>query len=442
MSGHNAKKLGFIELVSYGLCMISPLALFLVYGSVSQESYGMTPLVYALGTTLMLFIAFSYSQFSKEFPSSGSVYTYISKGVNSHIGFVGGWSILGYYLMGPGFLYSLTGVFMSELVPNVQPIVWVIILAILNTLINIRGVELGARVNLVLLTIQLLAILTFFGLAIKYVFIDGNGTGGFSLAPLFQPENISLEFITVSVSIAILGFLGIDGLSTLAEESKNPRRNIGLAMITTLILIGSIFMIQGYVSALAHPNYADLDPDMALFQIASEIGGDTFMTALIVITVLAFGLSAALSMQSAVSRVLFAMSRDKMLPKFFSKTHKTYNTPINTIIFMGILSIGVAYLVSPSVLMLFINFGAITAYMLLNLAVIIYFFIKQKRKNNLKEVFSYLIFPLIGFGACLLTWTGFDKQTLIAGFSWLAVGVTIGAIASKGYKVTPKLEEL
>lgn len=442
MNQINTKKLGLLELIAYGLCMISPLALFLVYGGVSQASYGMTPFVFALGTVMMLFIAFSYAQFSKEFPSAGSVYTYISRGVNPHVGFVGGWTILGYYLMGPALLFSLVSGFMSELVPSVNPIIWVVILAIINTLINIKGVQLGAKVNLALLAFQLLSLLTFIGLAIKYVFLEGHGTGGFSLEPLFQPEHMSLGFITSAISIAVLGFLGIDGLSTLSEEAKNPRRNIGLAIIGTLVLIGSIFVIQGYLSALAHPNYADLDPDMALFEIATELGGEGFMLVLIIANILAFGLSAALSIQSAVSRVLFAMSRDKMLPKFFNKTHKKYGTPVNTTIFSGILSVGVAFVVAPPVLMLFINFGAITAYMLLNVAVIVHFYIRQKRRAGLKNTFTYLIFPLIGFGACLLTWTGFDKQTLIAGISWMAVGGIIGAIASKGYKVTPKLEDL
>lgn len=429
------------DLVIYGLSMSSPLSLYLVYGSVAQASFGMVALVYAIGTLLMLFTIFSYVQYSKEVPISGSIYSYISKGINPHVGFVGGWLILGYYIAVPGLVFGLSASWLGTLLPNVPSLVWVAILVVFNTFINIRGLEIGKRINLILMTLQVLSILVFIGLGIKFVFVNHLGVGGFSLDPIFQAENVNLSFLATSVSIAVIGFLGLDGISALAEEADNPKRNVGLSMLIALLLVGFSYVVQGYLSGLIHPNYSDLDPDLGMFEIAKEIGGQGFYVWMVIINVLAFGVACTGGIQSALSRVLYTMGRDKILPSFLAKLHPTYKTPINASLTTGVVSLIVGGFVSPTIILLFVNFGAITAYTVLNLSVVIYFYIKQKRRSP-KETLLYLIMPLTGFAVCLFAWSGFDKITFIAGFAWTLFGVIVGAVSSKGYKITPKIEDL
>lgn len=242
-------------------------------------------------------------------------------------------------------------------------------------------------------------------------------------------------------TIAVVGFLGLDGLSTLSEEAKNPKRNIGLAMICTLLIIGFVFMAQGFLTGLIHPNYSDLDPDMGLFEISKEIGGTTFFAWAIVVNVLAFGVASASGLQSSLSRILFTMSRDKLLPGFFNKIHPKYKTPVNATLFSGCVALFVGSFVPVTVILMFINFGAISAYAMLNLSVMIYFYFKLRRRG-LKATFSYLIYPLIGLLVCGFAWSGFDKTTYIVGLCWTVIGIIIGAISSKGYKITPNIEDL
>lgn len=99
---------------------MSPLAPFQVFDAVSQASYGMVPLVYLIGAVLMFFTALSYARFSREFPIAGSLYTYVGKGFNPHIGFVGGWTILSDYMLAPALLVLFTSTWLNALFPDLN----------------------------------------------------------------------------------------------------------------------------------------------------------------------------------------------------------------------------------------------------------------------------------------------------------------------------------
>ncbi len=432
------------HLIIYGMVMMAPLAPWQVYGMVAQSSFNMVPLVYSIGIILMFFTACSYAQMSKEFTNAGSIYTYVSKGINPHVGFVAGWTLLSDYILAPALLYLFAGIWMSGITPEIPSIVWSLLFLIFNTLINIRGIETNAKVNLVLFWVQIVALIVFIGFAIKFVFVDGFGVAHLSIEPFFQAEHIDLKFIATAVSIVVLGFLGFDGISTLAEEAKDPKRTIGKASVLALVITGLIFLVQSYMAALVHPNFADLDPDMAFFDIAKEVGGPVFYIVMVIVNVLAVGIAVTLNVQASVSRILFAMSRDRVIPgaSFLSKIHPKFQTPVNAILFSSFVALVVSSTLSLETILLFINFGAVTSFMVLNLTVIYYFYIRKGQRDG-KSIIIYLLFPLIGFLVCAFVWTGFDKPTYIAGFSWIAVGVIVGFIKSKGYKEkSPTLKDM
>lgn len=427
------------DLVIFGMMTMAPLAPFQVFGAVSHGSFGMVPLVYLIGAVLMFFTALSYAKFSQEFPYAGSIYTYVGKGINPHIGFLAGWVILSDYLLVPALMTLFASTWLTALFPSVNGTVLAIILIFVTGFINILGIKLNKRVNSILFWLQISSIVLFVGFLIKFVFIDGLGFGGFSLQPIFQPEHFSFSFVAAATSMILLGFVGFDGISTLAEETKEPRTMVAKATVTSLIAAASLFFVQTYLAALAHKNYMDLDPDMALFDIAKTVGGEWFYVAMIIINVVAVGLAVTLNIQSSVGRVLYSMGRDNALfgAKYLSKLSK-YQTPMNAIIFSMALSIVIILLVDLSTVIMLVNFGAVTAFAAINIAVIIFFFIRKKDG----QIFRSLIAPLIGFSVCAFVWTGFDKTTMIVGLIWLAVGIVLGFVKSKGYKVKPNDLEL
>ncbi|WP_232696012.1 APC family permease [Brevibacillus daliensis] len=426
------------DLIIYGLITMLPIAPIQVYGLIAKESFGMAPLVYLVGVIAMVFTAISYSQMSKEFPIAGSVYSYVQRGLNPHVGFVTGWLIAVDYIMAPALLTGFSAMWLNSIFPAIPTVVIMLVFISINTFITARGISLTARANKIFLTMEIAVLLIFLGFAFKFVFIDGNGVGGFSLDPIFQADKIDFHFIASAASIAVLGFLGFDVISTLSEEVENPQKTVGKATITSLVIIGLIFMLQTYLAALAHPDYEGLDPDMAFFDIAREVGGDFLYYSLIFVGVAAVGIANALAIQSAISRIIYSMSRDKLLPfsGILGKIHPVYKTPFNATIFVGFVSLIVSLFISIENIVQLINFGALTTFMVLNLSVFAHFYVKKGRRDA-KGFFNYLLLPMIGFLIIFFVWSGFDRMTFIVGSSWMIVGIILGAIKSKGYKEVP-----
>ena len=429
------RTLSMRHLIIFGMITMSPLAPFQVYGSVAQASYGMVPLVYLIGAILMFFTALSYARFSKEFPYAGSLYSYVGKGFNPHVGFVSGWTILSDYMLAPALVCLFSATWLTALFPNMNTTIVAILFILITGLINIRGVELNAKVNGTLFWLQIAAFIVFTALAIKFVFIDGLGMGGLSLAPIFQAEHISWSFVASATSMILLGFIGFDGISTLAEEVKNPQKVVGKATVIALVTTAMVFFVQSYLASLVHVDYMNLDPDMALFDIVKEVGGQWLYVALIIINVLAIGIAVTLNIQSAVARVLYSMGRDNIIPgsKFLGKLNQKYKTPMNGILFSMAASILIIFTVDLMTIVSLVNFGAVTAFMILNLSVIVYFFFKKKERG-VKGFFFHLLFPLFGFAVCAFVWSGFDQSTMTVGLCWIVFGAIIGFIKSKGYK--------
>lgn len=425
------------DLVIYGMVFMVPIAPMGIYGFVSKQSHGMVPLVYLVGVIVMLFTAISYSRMSKVFPIAGSVYSYVQRGLNPHVGFVTGWVVLIDYILFPALNFAFTGTWMNSLVPGIPVWVWVLGFVLFSTVVNMLGISFAAKTNFVLLAIEVIALLIFIGFAVNYVFIEGHGYGGFSLAPLFQIEHVNLGFIATATSLAALSFLGFDAISTLSEETKNPQKTISHATIISLLSLGLIFIIQTYLAALVHPDYSNLDPEMGFFNISKEAGGNFLYYLLIIVSAIG-SIANALAAQSAISRILFSMSRDRLLPfsPFFAKTHPRFKVPLNAILFVGSISFLVAITTGLEMIVKFVNFGAVTSFMVLNLTVFVYFFIKLKQRRGKQFLYNF-VFPIIGFGCVTFVWFGFDHLTFLFGFGWMAIGIVIGFIKSKGYKEVP-----
>ncbi len=412
------------HLLVYGMVFIVPVAPVAVYGYVAQASHGMVPLVYLVGMVSMLFTALSYRELSAEFPWAGSVYAYVGRGLGPFPGFLAGWMILADYLLIPGLIYAFVSGWLHGLLPGVPPPVWIASLVVINTAINLLGIRMQSQANFVLLALELIALAVFIALAIWYVFVQHRGSGGFSFAPLYQPGHVDLGFVATATSIAALSFLGFDGISTLAEETQNPRRDIGNATLLTLLMLGALFVLQTWLAALVHPDFASLDPKFGFFQIAREVGGALLFTALIVVKAIATGIANAQAAQAANSRILYAMGRDRALPfgAFLSNVNAGRKIPADAIVCVAILALLLALLVPEEILLKLVNFGALSSFVLLNLAVPFYFLPRTKQKHW----FRHLVFPLLGLAITGFVFSGFDRNTLIFGAAWLLAGAILG----------------
>ena len=231
------RSLTFSDLLIYGLIFMVPIAPFGLFGSVFASSGGMVALTYAIGMVAMMFTANSYAQMSRAFPMAGSVYTYAGRGIGAPVGFMAGWMILLDYFLVPALLYLVASVAMNSLVPAVPVWLWLVVFVVLNTVVNYSGIEMTARVNKIMLIAELIVLAIFLVIGIVAL---ANGRGrGFNFDAIFSAHTFSWGLVFGAVSVAVLSFLGFDGISMLAEENRAKAKAIGRAMVAALLLAGT-----------------------------------------------------------------------------------------------------------------------------------------------------------------------------------------------------------
>ncbi|MDS9472654.1 APC family permease [Sporosarcina pasteurii] len=416
-----SRSLSLTAVVVYGMAFMALTTVFSTYGIASQLSHGMVAGAYVLALIVMLFTAHSYGQMAKAYPVSGSAYTYAQKAINSHVGFLVGWAILMDYLFIPMVNFLLFGIFFSAAIPEIPSFVWILLLIVIVTFVNIKGVKLGANVNMIVIGLSLLFLAVFCVLSIKSI-LQGTGTGMLvNLEPFFRADE-SFKFIVAGAALLCFSFLGFDSVSTFSEEVKNPEKNIPRAIFLVTIIGGLCFITVSYIAHNIWPNYKGFtNADAAANEIILLVGGNALQAAFLAITALVVFGSASAS-QASAARVLYAMGRDGQLPKtFFGKLDEKTKTPVNNILLIGFLSLSALFL-SLTFIASFINFGALLAFTAVNLSVIALYFIKRKERS-FKGVIMYLIIPLIG--ASMTAWLLFnlDAYSKILGGIWFGIGM-------------------
>lgn len=415
--------LTFTDILIYGLIFMVPIAPFGVYGEVMQGSKGMPALAYLIGMFGMIFTALSYARMSEQFPLAGSVYSYVGRGLNKHIGFVAGWLMLLDYLLVPTLMYVVSAAALTSIVPGVPAWVWIIVFVVINTTINYFGIEMTARTNKIFIVFESAVLLLFLVIGITAI---ANGTNGatFSIDPLFNSDNFSFSLVLGATSIAVLSFLGFDAISTLSEESKGDIKTIGRGMVFSLLIVGVLFIVQTWVAALIVPDVQDLgDLDNAFYDTAAVAGGHWLGVTTAIATVLAWGIADALVAQAAISRLLFSMGRDRVLPHILARVHPKYKTPYaSTFLVAGIsIVLGFIFLGEIGPLSSLVNFGALTAFLLLHISVVNHFIIK----SHSRDFWNFLVLPVIGSTILVFVWINFDTATMIMGLCWLVVGIGV-----------------
>lgn len=423
------RSLSFRDLAIYGLVFMVPIAPFGIFGSVFQGSGGMVALAYAIGMLAMMFTAGSYAQMSRAFPMAGSVYTYAGRGIGAPVGFLAGWMILLDYYLVPSLLYLIASVAMHSLVPSVPVWVWLIAFVALNTVVNYLGIEMTAKVTRVMLIAELIVLAIFLVVGIVAL-AHGKGHGDV-MSPIYNHATFSWGLIFGAVSIAVLSFLGFDGISTLAEENKESARAIGRAMVAALLLAGVLFVVQTWVASLLVPDPAGLiargDPNGVAFYNAAGVAGGVWLARLTELaTAIAWGFANSLVAQAATSRLLFAMARDRQLPSFLAKVHPRRRVPVNATLLVAAISLGLGlYMNSRSdgitLLSSLVNFGAMTAFLVLHVSVVTHYIIRSRSRHW----WRHLVAPVLGFlilGYVVIN-AKVDAQRL--GFVWLLIGVVI-----------------
>ena len=432
------RELSFKDVFVYGMLFMVVIAPQSIFGGIQLNSHGMTPLVYIIGFVAILFTAMSYMRMSKRFPIAGSVYSYVQRGINPHVGFIAGWLILLDYILVPGLLIVMVMNWGTALIPNSPAWLWGIVFIAFNTFVNIRGIHLNRGMDWIIFIIEVVALIAFIALGCN--FLANGGADGFTIAPLYQEGEVTPQFIASGISLAALSFLGFDGMSTLAEETREPEKNIGKGIIIALCFIIVVFVAQTYIAAAVQPDWANTDPDMGFFDSVMIVGGQGLYIFMLVVNIIAIGIANIMNAQLASSRLLYSMGRDGVIPRVFGKVHPKYQTPWFASVFLGVVTLCLALPLMDRMndLAEFVNFGALSSFVMLNFATFLFFFVREGKRKTFGDWVKYLICPWIGIIILVYVFTGFQTSTYIVGVCWLVIGLIIGAVKSKGYKEVPE----
>lgn len=431
--------MGLWDVVLYGVLFMVIIAPHSIWGLVQQDALGMSTLVYIVGFIAIFFTALSYVRMSNKFPIAGSVYSYVQRGINPHVGFISGWLILLDYCITPALLYVMVANWGTMLVPNSPWYLWVIVFVAFNTFVNIRGISMTRGIDFVIFAVEILAVIAFIALGCNFI-MGGGGAGEFNADPLWQPGKVDAHFLAAGISIAALNFLGFDGISTLAEETNEPQKNIGRGILIALGIIIVCFVAQTYIASLVQPDWQSWSPEHAenaWFYGCQMIGGDLFMNIMLIINIVAIGIANIMNAQLAASRLLYSMGRDAVIPRIFGKVHPKYQTPWVGAIFIGAVALVLSLVLTMADLATLVNFGALASFIMLNFAVFWYFFIKEKKRYSFGNIVKYLICPWLGILILGYVFTGFDVMTYALGVTWFIIGFIICAVKSKGFKEVP-----
>ncbi len=423
------RTLTLIPLVLIGLAYMDPLVVLDTYGVVAQVTKGHVATAYVAILVALLFTAYSYGKMVKAYPSAGSIFTYTQKSIHPTVGFLVGWAVLLDYLFLPMVDLAIGGVFLSAAFPSIPITVWVPILAVIITTINIFGIQLTAAITSLFVTFQTLVLFVFVGFVIHGI-NEGMGMATLLSADPFYTAQMELSPVLAGASILCISFLGFDAVTTLSEETINPTKTLPRAIFLIALLGGVMFIGTSYVLQLVHPDFTSFkNTDAAALEIAVFVGG-SFLKAFFLSGTIVAIFSASLSAHASASRLLYAMGREGALPKPFAYIHPKYKTPVFNIVFIGAISL-TAVLGELEIIYSFISFGALLGFLFVNLSVIAHYFIRGKKRAR-GDVIRYLIAPSIGALLILWLFSSLHTTAMLLGGGWLVIGILYTVFVLKG----------
>ena len=436
---HLKRVLSLWDLIYYGIILTSPIAAVPLFGEAQVLSHGHAVTTLLLAMIAMSVTAVSFGRMASVYPSAGSVYTYISRGLNPNLGFIVGWAMFLEYLFQPiqNALYAVLTV--QRLMPRVPFPALAAIAIGLITIVTIQGIKFTARTDEMLLGFMVLVTLIFLVEAFRFIILHDHLSGLISMRPIYNPDTWSIRAVAAGTSLAALVFIGFDGVSILAEEVENPKRNVLLATVLVVVFTGLFSGLQVYLAQRVLPDYLTLqNPETAFMDVAKVASGQFLFTAygvMLLISSMACGLAGHVG----AARLLYSMGRDDVLPKkiFGHLSAKKGNPNYNIWIVGGLAYIGVLTIPWEHAAEI-VTFGALLAFMGVNISALRHFWFSQdatRRRNFFVDAFV----PGFGFVFCALLLLSLQTWTRYAGLIWLIVGFLYNVYKTRGFTRTPQL---
>jgi putrescine importer len=425
------------DLIFYGMVLIQPIAPIPLFGVAQSLSRGHIVDTIILAMFAMMITAFSYGRMASLYPSAGSAYTYVGRGLNPHIGFFAGWAMILDYLLQPILNAIWVSVGIHRLVPTLPFAAAAVLFLGLVVGLNLAGIRATAKANKAILAIMCIVVAMFFVLSIRYLAGTQGWAGIISTKPFYNPKTFSFPVIGSATSLAALTYIGFDGVTTLAEDVVDPKRNVLLATVLVCLFTGLLSSAEVYLAQQVWPDYNTF-PNLvtAFWDVCKRVGGMVLFGGMTAVTLVAcFG--SALTGTLGAGRLLYGMGRDNVLPrKFFGHLSRRNKVPTYNILAIGFVALIATLLLDYAEAAELLNFGAFLAFMGVNLATVRQYYVIGQPAHT-RSLLKDGILPSLGFLFCLWIWWGLRMPAKVVGAAWLSVGLVYAAVTTRGFREEP-----
>jgi putrescine importer len=417
------------DLLLYGIIVLQPVAPMSAFGALSDRGHGHVVTAILIAMVAMLCTAVSYGRMARVYPSAGSAFTYVAREIHPAAGYVTGWSMVMDYIVNPLICTIWCAGQAHEFAPGLPVWGWKIFFAVVFTLLNMQGIKTSARVNATLAALMSGVVVIVFVTTIRYIFGHPHSDPGFFTRPFYDPKTFTFSDLFGCTSLAVLTYIGFDGISTLSEEAENPRRNIMLATVLTCLAVGLLSASEVYVAQLVWPASQPFpNQDTAYVYAAARTWAPLFT--ILGATLLVANFGSGMGAQIGAARLLYGMGKSNALPKsFFGKVDPKHQVPRNNVVFIGVIVLVGSYFLTFEKGIELLNYGALIAFMGVNASAFVHYFVKRPEKTA-----TNFITPIIGFFVCLGLWWNLSVPAKIVGTIWMAAGIAFGVWKTKGFR--------
>ncbi|MFJ8012403.1 amino acid permease [Streptomyces sp. NPDC096339] len=403
--------------------------IFVVLGTAAPKAGPAVTISFILAGLAALFSALSYAELAGSVPVSGSSYSYAYATMGELIAWICGWCLVLEYAVSVAAVAVGWGQYLNEFLDGTIGVTIpesvsaplgeggfinlpALVVVLLSMVFLMRGAKESATVNSIMVAVKIVTLLLFIGIGVMGI-KAGNYT---PLAPL------GMTGIAAGASTLFFSYIGFDAASTAGEEAKNPKKDLPRAIMLSLAIVTVLYVLVAFVAVGAMPWQDFEGTEAALAQIMTDVTGTSVWGVVLAAGAIVAIFSVVFAVLYGQTRILFAMSRDGLVPKVFAKVDEKTGAPRANVVIVSLFCGVLAAFIPLGKLADATSIGTLFAFGLVNVAVIIL----RRTKPDMPRTFKVALFPvtpILGFVFCGWMMFELDTATWMVFGGWMIVGL-------------------